>query len=84
MSRTKENKARFGILDAIIIIVVLAVAASMILRYTADNMFFGYKTEKYTVTLKATGVRYTSVDVIAKETDIFTNNGKLLGTLALR
>ena len=80
MSRTKENKGRFGILDAIIIIVVLAVLASMILRYTADNMFFGYKTDKYTVTLKATGVRYTSVDVIATETDIFTNDGKHLGT----
>lgn len=80
MSRNNENKVRFGILDAVILIVVVAVVASVILRFTADSALFGYKTEKYTVTLKASGVRYTSVDVIAAETELFDENGKLLGT----
>jgi hypothetical protein len=79
MSRNKENRIRFGVLDAVILIVVIAVAASMILRYTADSVLFGYKTETYTVTFKASGVRYSSVDVIATESELFVGNGKLLG-----
>lgn len=81
MSRTKDSKIRFGILDAVIIIIILAIAASLILRYTVDNSLFTYDTDKYSVTFKACGLRYTSVDSVASATDFYMENGALLGKL---
>ncbi len=79
MSKRKDNKIRFGVLDAVIIIVVLAITASVVLRYTVDNSLFAYDTEKYTVTLKTCGVRYTSVDAVASDTTFYLDDGYLLG-----
>ena len=79
MSKNKDIKIRFGVLDAVIIIVVLAIAASLVFRYTVDNSLFVYDTEKYVVTFKTCGVRYTSVDAIASAQNFYLNNGELLG-----
>lgn len=81
MSKTKDTKIRFGILDAVIIIVILAVVASLVLRYTADNSLFTYDTDKYSVTFKACGVRYTTVDSVASATDFYLDSGDALGKL---
>ena len=81
MSKNKDSKIRFGVLDAVIIIVILAIVASLVLRYTADNSFFTYDTDKYTVTFKACGVRYTSVDSVASATDFYLESGAHLGKL---
>ncbi len=79
MSKNKERKIRFGILDAIIIIVILAIATSLVLRYTVDNNLFSYDTEKFTVTIKTCGVRYTSVDSVASASEFYLDNGDLFG-----
>lgn len=80
MSKNKEAKVRFGVLDAGIIIIVVAVVASLILRYTTDNNLFEYDTEKYTVTVRTCGVRYTSVDNVASAAEYYLDNGDVLGT----
>ena len=79
MSKNSGNKIKFGVLDAVIIIVVLAIAATLVFRYTADNSLFAYDTEKYTVTLKTCGVRYTSVDAVASASWFYLDNGDMLG-----
>ena len=80
MSQNKEIKTKFSVIDAVIIIIVLAVAGSIVLRYTADNSLFAYNTEKYTVTFKACGIRYTSVDAVASASQYYLDGGDLLGT----
>jgi hypothetical protein len=79
MSKNKESKVRFGVLDAVIIIIVVAVVASVVLRYTTDNNLFEYDTQKYTVTIKTCGVRYTSVDNVASASEYYLDNGAVLG-----
>lgn len=79
MSKSNEKKFRFGILDLVIILVILAVVVSLVLRYAFDNNLFSYNTEKYTVTIKACGVNYTSVDSIASASEFYIGNAELLG-----
>lgn len=82
MSSDKNtNKLRFSVIDAVILIVILAVIASMVLRFTTDLRLFNYDTEKYVVTVKACGIRYTSIDMISSEDKVFLADGELLGIL---
>lgn len=79
MSKNKDVKLRFGVLDAVIIIVVIAIVASVVFRYTVDNSLFAYNTEKYTVTFKSYGVRYTSVEAISSSSGFYLEDGEFLG-----
>jgi len=79
MSKAKDSKIRFSVLDVVIIIVVLALVATLILRFTADSRLFNYETQKYTVTLKSCGIRYTSIDMIPSTSDVYLDDGELLG-----
>lgn len=80
-SGNKTNKLRFSVIDAVILIVILAIIASMALRFTTDLRLFDYDTEKYNVTVKACGIRYTSIDMISSEEKVFLADGELLGSL---
>ncbi len=77
--RTKNGKLRFGVLDAAIIILILAIIASVVLRYTTDNSFFSTKTNTYTVTLKISDVRYTTHNMLSNGDKIYLKNGNALG-----
>lgn len=80
-TNTKQNKLKFSIIDAVIIIVAIAVIASVVLRYTTDLRLFGHETEKYNVTVRACGVRYTSLDMISSADKVYLADGELLGGL---
>ena len=80
MSKNKDIKIRFGVLDAVIIIVVLAIAASIVFRYNLENNLFAYDTENYTVTIRTCGVRYTSVDAVASANMFYLDNGDAFGS----
>ena len=49
MTAKNNSKIRFGLLDAVVLIVVIALALALIFRYTADKRLFVYDTEEYTV-----------------------------------
>lgn len=78
--KNKNTKIKFSVLDGVILVVVLAIAAALIFRFTADTHLFKYETEKYTVTFKSQGIRYTSIDMISSNSSYFTEDGNLLGT----
>ncbi len=78
---TKTNKLRFGVFDAVILIVILALAAALVFRFTADKKLFAYDTEQYTVTVKACGIQYTTVDMIASGDGVWLLGGEELGKL---
>jgi len=77
--KIKNPKIKISVLDVVILVVVLAVAAALIFRFTADTQLFKYETEKYTVTFKSQGIRYTSIDMISSNSSYFTEDGELFG-----
>lgn len=79
--RTGGTKLKFGVLDAAIIIIVIALIASVVLRYTTDNSFFTADSKSYSVTLKISNVRYTTYDMITSGESIYLDNGQLLGQI---
>ncbi len=80
-NNVKNNKVRFGVFDAVIIIVVLAIAAALVFRYTTDKKLFEFDLEEYTVTFKACGLEYTTIDMIGSSDSVYLSNGEYLGTL---
>ena len=45
MAAKNNSKIRFGLLDAVVLIVVIALALALVFRYTADKTLFVYDTE---------------------------------------
>lgn len=82
MSAKNNSKVRFGILDAVVLIAVVALVAALVFRYTADKNLFVYNTEKYTVTVKACGLQYTTVNMIGSDDAVYLEDGKQIGSFA--
>jgi hypothetical protein len=80
MADKKNSKIRFGLLDAVVLIIVIALAAALVFRYTADKRLFVYDTENYTVTVKACGLQYTTVNMLGAGASVYLEDGKELGT----
>lgn len=79
-NRTDKIKIKFGVLDAVVIIAVIALIAALVFRFTTDKRLFAYETEKYTVTIKACGLQYTTMDVMSSNETVYLEDGTLLGT----
>ena len=79
MAGKNNSKIRFGLLDAVVLIVVLALALALVFRYTADKRLFVYDTETYTVTVKACGLQYTTANMLSANEDVYLKDGKQLG-----
>ena len=75
----KINKIRFTALDAVVLIVAVALILTLVFRFTTDMKLFTYKTEKYAVTVRAEGLQYTTVDMIALADSVYLENGEYLG-----
>ena len=80
MAEKKNSKIRFGLLDAVILIAVIALVLALVFRYTADRRLFVYDTETYTVTVKATGLQYTTVNMLDSNAKVYLEDGTLIGT----
>jgi len=76
----KNSKIRFGLLDAVILIAVIALVLALVFRYTADKRLFVYDAETYTVTVKATGLQYTTVNMLDSNAKVYLEDGKQIGT----
>lgn len=83
MNNTYENKKRFNIVDAIIILGVLVIAASIIFR-TQIIMFFSSDTTKseYTISFDAESIDNDLVSLIKTGAEVaWIENGISIGTL---
>ena len=83
MNNTYENKKRFNIVDAIIILGILVIAASIIFR-TQIIMFFSSDTTKseYTISFDAESIDNDLVSLIKMGAEVtWIENGSSLGTL---
>ena len=80
MSSKNNSKLRFGLLDTVVLIVVIALIGALVFRYTADKNLFSYNTEKYTVTVKACGLQYTTANMIGSRDAVFLDDGAQIGS----
>ncbi len=74
------GKLRFGVLDAVIIIIVVTLAVALIFRFTTDMRLFTYDTEEYVVTVRASGLRYSTVEMISASDAVYFEDGDYLGS----
>lgn len=74
-----KNKIRFAPLDAVVLIVAVALALTFVFRFTSDMKLFTHKTEKYAVTVRAEGLQYTTVDMITLSESVYFENGEYMG-----
>ncbi|MGM9643117.1 MAG: DUF4330 family protein [Eubacteriales bacterium] len=77
----KSAKLRFGVFDAVILIVIVALIGALVFRFAADQKLFDYNTEQYTVTVKVCGLQYTTIDMLTAGDRVYFENGEELGTL---
>lgn len=76
-----KTKIRFAAFDVVVLIVVAALALTLIFRFTTNMKLYTYNTEKYTVTVRAEGLQYTTIDMISLSDSVYFENGKYLGEI---
>ncbi|MBQ5601825.1 MAG: DUF4330 family protein [Clostridia bacterium] len=76
-----KTKIRFAAFDVVVLIVVAALALTLIFRFTTNMKLYTYNTEKYTVTVRAEGLQYTTIDMISLSDSVYFENGKYLGQI---
>ena len=84
VNETKTKKSvRFGILDAVIILVVLIAVVGVYFRYSLLNIITGAQhMDEYTVSYSIENIRYTTVNYINIGDKLyFADNGDDFGTL---
>lgn len=74
-----DGKLRFGILDAVVVIIVIALAVALVFRFTTDMRLFAYDTEKYIVTVRAEGLQYTTANMISASDSVYFESGDYFG-----
>ncbi len=79
-NETGSSKLRFGAFDVVIIVIVLALIATLAFRFVSDRNLFAYDTDEYSVTVKANGLQYTTADKIGSGDVAYLPNGEILGT----
>lgn len=80
-NETKSAKLRFGVFDAVILIVIVALVGALVFRFASDQNLFDYNTEKYTVSVKVCGLQYTTIDMLTAGDRVYFENGDAFGTL---
>ncbi len=76
-----KTKIRFAAFDVVVLIVVAALALTLIFRFTTNMKLYTYNTEKYTVTVRAEGLQYTTIDMLSLSDSVYFENGKYLGQI---
>ena len=81
--RSKRNRSRFNMLDAFIIILVIAAVVGVYFRYSIiDFLKSDMNTEKYVISFSIDDVRYTTPNYMQVGDEFyFAADGALLGTL---
>ena len=76
-----KTKIRFAAFDVVVLIVAAALALTLIFRFTTNMKLYTYNTEKYTVTVRAEGLQYITIDMISLSDSVYFENGKYLGQI---
>ncbi len=78
-----KNKAHFNVIDAIIILLVIAIAAGIFFRsYIIEKLWATSKSDNYVISFSIEDIRYTTPTYMNVGDKVyFSDNGELLGTL---
>jgi hypothetical protein len=82
-SKTERGRVRFNVLDAFIIILVIAAVVGVYFRYSIlDFLRSDMNAEKYVVTYSMDDIRYTTPNYIHADDKVyFASSGELFGTI---
>ena len=80
MTKKAKGNFKFGVLDAVVLILVIALVVTVIFRFTTDMRLFTYDSEKYVVTVRASGLQYTTAGMLNESDSVYFENGDYLGT----
>lgn len=81
-TKTDKTKIKFGALDAVVIIAVIALICALVFRFTTDKRLFTYETERYTVTVKSCGLQYTTMSMMSSDDKVYLEDGSVLGAFS--
>ena len=81
--RTDRNRPHFNVLDAFIIILVIAAVVGVYFRYSIlDFLKSDMNSEQYVISYSIDDIRYTTPNYIQVGDEVyFSSNGKFFGTL---
>ena len=77
-----QNRRKFGVIDVIIIVAILAIIISGVLRYTLDEGVFTRNAVTCGVKFRVTSVRHSTYDMLAENEKVFLSDFELLGTFS--
>ena len=78
-----KNKAHFNVIDAIIILLVIAIGAGIFFRsYIVEKLWASSKTDDYVISFSIEDIRYTTPTYMNVGDKVyFSDNGEFFGTL---
>ncbi|MCQ2353544.1 MAG: DUF4330 family protein [Clostridia bacterium] len=85
MDRSENNETKktfkFGVLDIVIIVAVLALIVTSVLRYTAEKGLFYQEKKTVNISFTVKSARYTLYDMLEEGEKVFISDGEQLGIL---
>ena len=81
--KAKKNRSHFNVLDAFIIVLIIAAVVGVYFRYSIiDFLKSDMNTEKYVISFSIDDIRYTTPNYMQVGDEVyFDSNGELFGTL---
>ncbi len=79
---TNQSRRKFGVVDIVIVVAILAIIISGVLRYTLDEGVFTRNDVTCGVKFRVTSVRYSTYDMLEENEKVFLSDFELLGTLS--
>ena len=76
-----QERRRFGVVDFIIIVAVIAIIFACVMRYTINEGLFTRNDKTCTVSFSVAAVRYNTYDMLAENEKVYLSDFDLLGTL---
>ncbi len=82
MVKDAQSRRKFGVMDIVIIVAVLAIILTGVLRYTLDKGLFTQNDTACSVSFRVTSVRYNTYDMLEENEKVFLSDFEFFGTLS--
>lgn len=82
MAKDTQNRRKFGVMDIVIIVAVLAIILTSVFRYTLDEGLFAQDDTVCNVSFRVASVRYNTYDMLDENEKVFLSDFELLGTIS--
>lgn len=81
-NETTKVRCKFGVMDLVIIVAVLAIILTGVFRYTLDKGLFTQNDTACSVGFRVTSVRYNIYDMLDENEKVFLSDFEFFGTIS--